>query len=219
MNSCSICDEIQKKNNEVYSKLKKSRFIYQDEDLILYPTVGSFIEGYVLLSSKEHYYSLYDCSDKIIKEIDKIIKPIKEYYKNNLHSDVIFFEHGTVDDSSLSSSSITHFHIHFLPVKERLWNKINNEYHFDYYVINSIMDIKNLIKENKIKSYILFNDIDDKCYVIDCSSKQYPSQFLRKVLYKYYYNLDDDCWNWRIYPYYDNMLRTIDLFKDFNLKK
>ena len=166
MNSCSICDEIQKKNNEVYLKIKKSRFIYQDEDLILYPTIGSFIEGYVLLSSKEHYYSLYDCSDRIVNKINKIIKPIRDYYENNLHSDVIFFEHGTVDDSSLSSSSITHFHIHFLPVKERLWDKINNEYHFDYYVIDSIMDIKELIKEKSIKSYLLFNELIILCPIL-----------------------------------------------------
>lgn len=219
MKHCALCKEfhdihdinIQGPITTMKEYFPESRIIAEDDGLCLFPTVGCFVAGYTLLVPLHHYISLYNCPDDLVERIEQAFRTIRDAYKKLLKSDMIFFEHGTVDDQNLSSASVCHCHLHILPVHEELWDFVNDKCHFSYYKLASIKDVKKAVNEKKIASYFLFGDSDGSVYLIDCSKTSYPSQFLRKAVYEYYYGVDDGKWDWKNYPYYDFMHETLKI--------
>ena len=216
MNKCDFCEEFRFKNLKNDAP-NKDRVIYTDGDVCLFPTVGCFVEGYLLLASVEHLVSLYDCSVEMLSKIKLLIPKLRDAYREKADTGMIFFEHGTVNDPTLSSVSVSHFHIHFLPVRDSIWKRINTKYDFKYYELSDLSELHETIKKNKIDVYLLLGDADGKIYLIDSGGKNYQSQFLRRVLFEYYYGDDAEKWNWRKHPYYDKMLATKKMFGDIKL--
>lgn len=222
MTDCPFCSEFRYKNFDHSLRLKDyfldSRIITGNTSLCIFPTVGCFVKGYVLLSTIDHYSSLYNCPDKVLSEVEEAIAVLKNTFYRRLNSGLIFFEHGTVKDYDLSSASVCHFHMHFLPTHGPIWDVIRLKYGLECMSIPTIMDIKNFINKHNISSYLLFGDYDSKIYLIDCTRKNYPSQFFRQVMYEYYYgSAHNNEWNWRIFPYYEFMVDTADALKDMEL--
>lgn len=215
MSKCSLCEEFKKTHFPKLPDVKKyfedSRIFSYNNYLCVFPTLGCFVKGYILLSTIDHYISLCNCPDDIINKIEKAVPTIRTWYEVKMNCRSVFFEHGTVNDFELSSASVCHIHMHFLPVNEPIWESINSKYNFEYYVINSLADIKKIVYKYNISSYLLFGDYDDKIYLINCPQNQYPSQFLRKVMYEYYFGASsENKWDWKINPCYDIMTATID---------
>ena len=214
MKNCSLCSEFMSNNNSPNIKdyFEDSRIFAHNECLCVFPTVGCFIKGYILLATIEHYVSLYNCPDIVVSKIKNAIDIIRNNFVQKFNSGMVFFEHGTVNNYNLSPASVCHFHMHFLPINRSIWNDINKKYSFKYYRISNLSDVKDLINEHKIIAYLLFGDYDKQLYLIDCSKEDFPSQFLRKVMYEYYYgDATDDEWNWKIFPYYDIMVETMNI--------
>ena len=189
-----------------------SRIFSYNETFCIFPALGCFVKGYILLATLEHEVSLYNCSEDIVNGVEKTIVVAKEAFKTNMNCGMVYCEHGTIDDFDLCPSSIDHFHIHFLPAKEPVWDKINAKYNFEYYHLNSLKELKEAVDKYIVSSYLLFGDFDGKIYLINCYNKNYHSQFLRKVMYEYYYGSTvERKWDWKEYAYYDNMIETIEI--------
>ena len=98
-----------------------------------------------------------------------------------------------------------------MPIDKPIFEEINSKYGFEYYGINSLSEIKPLIAKHSITSYLLFGDYDGRIYLINCPPNKYPSQFLRKVMYEYYFGESDERkWDWKVDPCYDIMTATIE---------
>ena len=161
------------------------------------------------MTTFNHYVSLYNCPEALVQQIENAVSVIRKRYTLPPYNGSVVFEHGVVDNIKLSSTSINHIHLHFLPVNESIWLKILNKYHFNYYVIHDFSEIRKTIDRNKLVAYILFYDYDNQLYLIDCSYQNYPSQLFRKVLYEYYYGESHyNEWDWKKYPFYCNMVKT-----------
>lgn len=197
---------------EIKKYFTDSRIFAKNNELCLFPTIGCFIKGYILLSTIQHYISLYNCPDETVFKINNTIKIIRNAFKIKMGTGMVFFEHGTVDDYSLSSASVSHFHMHFLPAHETIWDQINKKFNFSYHKLDNISDVKTIVNQFGIKSYLLFGDFNGDKYLIDCTKENFPSQFLRKVTYEYYYGEGDNKWNWREFPFYETMMETIEVF-------
>ena len=211
MKNCLLCSEFMSNTStDIKDYFEDSRIFAQNECLCVFPTVGCFIKGYILLATKEHYISLYNCPDIVVSKIKDAIDIICNNFTQKLNTGMVFFEHGTVNNFNLSPASVCHFHMHFLPINRSIWNDINERHNFKYYKISDLSDVKYLIDEHEIIAYLLFGDYDKQLYLIDCSKEEFPSQFLRKVMYEYYYGDSTyDEWDWKKFPYYDMMVKTM----------
>lgn len=219
--NCVLCSEIKPKYEKDCQKGKceilSSRILARNDALFLIPALGCFVKGYVLLSTVEHYISLVNCPDPIVTQIDRAIRVLHHTFKERLKTDMILFEHGTVDDSGLSAASVLHFHMHFLPATEAFWEKIAETYDFQLQEVEGIPYVKKFISAHKISAYFLLGDVDQKLYIVDCSNKKYPSQFLRRATYEFYCDVSDGNWDWRKEPFYELMLQTKDVFTGIKL--
>lgn len=215
---CPFCKELQfgfekKYYNDSNEKFEHSRILTETDHWVVIPTLGSFIEGYILIINKHHYRSLYDCPLNQKNELLNLMKSIeilfeKVYGKNN-----IFFEHGTIS-GPVSTNSVEHVHIHMLPFNNILWPQIQYKYNFNFFETNTIVDIDSIIVKQKLNSYILFGDTNNQVYLIDSTHNNYPPQFMRRILSDYFCKAEQ--WNWKEHYFIDNMLKTYkSLFKDF----
>lgn len=219
--NCVLCSEIRPQYGKNCQKgtcdILSSRILAKNDTLFLIPALGCFIKGYVLLSTLEHYVSLVNCPDPIVTQVDHTIRALRRAFKQRLKTSMIFFEHGTVDDSGLSAASVLHFHMHFLPAIEAFWEKAAEMHDFQLQEVDGIPCVKEFITSHKISAYFLLGDVDQKLYVVDCSRKRYPSQFLRKITYEFYCDASDKNWDWRREPFYELMGQTKDAFLGIKL--
>jgi len=213
MEKCSFCQELENGlkavNDSLYNKLYNvfgdKRIIKKTDSWAILPTIGCFIEGYILAVNKSHYTSLYSCDIFSRKEIETLMHDIQKAFNELYGSRLICFEHGTIS-SSYSSCSIEHSHIHFLPIKKCIWFDFLREYNPTYYRINSLDELCSVVNSRRLPSYLFLKDADNQMYIISPDPVKYPSQFFRMYTLKQL-NIDGD-WNWKNDHYFENMWKT-----------
>lgn len=194
---CVYCNELYKNNLDYLKNIGykySNRILFKNKYFFIVPTVGSFIENYLLIIPNRHVCSMRDLNKEEIDNLEKIILHLESLYENS-----IFFEHGSLDSMNLGGSSIVHAHIHFLPISTNLYKYTSN---LDYKISEKFSDITSL---NGEYLYLRQNSLN-----YFCENSGTESQFYRKIIAN---DLNiSDYWNWKIYPYVNNMEYTYDNF-------
>lgn len=199
---CPFCNEFSDKEN---NPINQNRIILETQNFVVLPTTGGFIENYQLIIPKKHINCFGELSESEVEEMKSIIDWQKKINKIYFNSNTSMFEHGALHPHNESGKSIVHAHMHIFPNDKSLLKQIE-EYNFKVEEISDIIELSNICKEKE--SYIYYNDIDNKNYVI--SHEGIPSQFLRKLLAV---NNSIENWNWREYPYLENIVKSIKFYE------
>lgn len=79
------------------------------------PSLGSIVEGYILIISKRHLNSMSELNNKEKEEYEILIKKYREIFKIIYNKYPIIFEHGTPNlKENTKASSIIHAHTHIV---------------------------------------------------------------------------------------------------------
>ena len=215
--TCSLCVEINNldEENNLFIKLispetnLKSRILYATENFVVMPTIGAFVEGYLLIVSQKHYMCMGQLSESELGELTLQLEILKERMEKCYHKKVVLFEHGGTSCSNKAGGCINHAHLHMVPCDSRITHYIQR-YGLEYYRISSLEELCVLAARNI--PYLFWEDIDGEKYVIDKSV--IPSQFFRKIL-------ADICgvaekWDWRQHYFVENIERTLEMMKKFS---
>ncbi len=217
---CGLCSEVMdlcNSNNffllniEIFPTGTKSRVLFESENFMVIPSVGCFVEGYLLVITKEHHISGISLNEERVAELEYIVNIIKHVIKNIYNKSVVLFEHGGSDLKNGSAKSITHFHLHVVPVDREidLGKHMNNAKMVDvggFYKFNRWLD------RDSFENYIYF--ISESQNVIYFAEK-FESQLLRKALAS---NLNcEEYWDWRKYEFLPEMISTIDSIRNSNI--
>lgn len=205
--NCPFCIEI--KNNSD-NPFKKNRIIKETPHFIVIPTLGGFVNNYLLIIPKRHINCFGELNFKEVKEFNILINWLKDINKQFFQSNTILFEHGSLNNLNNSGKSIIHAHIHILPFNKSLLNDINEK--FQIQTIKSIESLQTIC--HNMNDYLYFQDIDGESYVI--SHIGVPSQFLRKIFAN---SLNLDTWNWREFPYLENIEENIKFYQKIKSKE
>lgn len=206
-NNCPFCMEMKNYN---LNPLKKNRIVLETEHFVVFPTVGCLVVNYVLIVPKKHYTCFGHLSDIEHIELNALINELQ--FKNRVifENTTIMFEHGSTEENPNAGNSVYHAHLHVLPFAKSLKDDVVK----DGLVpteIGSIHELYNTIK--KMPSYLYYHDTDGKDYEIPHAGVE--SQYFRRLVSK---NLDlPDKWNWREYPFIENMYRTLILSHELTL--
>ena len=194
------------------------RTIYEDDNWIIYPTIGAFVEGYILHVLKRHTLSGFECSKEEIKSLSSNIQLLYNVFRREYHVEYAYvFEHGNTRAERISSCCIDHTHIHMLPISIDKQQVIKNAIRGSMYSATSLSECYQIINKEGFNAYILWGDISrQKYYVIDDSKGLFPSQYMRMMMYGILTgkSINDYGWDWRIFPCYDNIMRTTEKMKD-----
>ncbi len=195
---CFFCKEVENPNLNILSKNRK---VFETENFVVFPTVGCFVIGYLLIMPKQHFLSFGDLDAMMIEELNGIVKRISKFNKQNYGKECIIFEHGTKDLTKLTSTSIMHAHIHIIPFENNIIKFLPNG--CELKKIGGFEDLK-----YEQDNYLYIRDIYKNDYIV--KNAGYPSQFFRKVACECIGI--PDCWEWQKYDFKENMEKTLNYY-------
>lgn len=201
---CPFCLEIKDNLN---NPTKKNRIIKETNSFIVVPTIGAFIDNYLLIIPKKHINCFKELNSIEFLELNDLTNWIKNINKIYFKSKTIIFEHGSFENNNTSGKSIVHAHLHILPFSKSLLKDIINNKEITINEIKNLSSLKYFTKDKT--DYLYYEDINEKRYIIN--HQELPSQFLRKVVAN---SLNITTWNWREYPYFDKIDKTLRFYKE-----
>ena len=183
--TCGFCTEIHGIDNECnllnsiitpQTELK-SRILTESDHFVVMPTIGAFVEGYVMIVSKEHYECIGKMPEDTLHELEQLVARIKACIQERYNMDVVCFEHGGVSCTKRAGGCIVHAHLHLVPCDVPIIGEVRKR-GLTAVPISDISDLHTLTKENL--SYLYFEDTDGQKYIV--KDKFVISQFFRQLL-------------------------------------
>ena len=201
---------IPSKNDCVYCNYLKGvdtylgRTIYENKYFFVMPSIGQFINGYLLIIPKAHVMSMAEFSKELIDEFNIVLEDVITILKLTYNfSDILVWENGTGNSGKgKAKDSVVHCHVHVAP-SHITANKIEEISTFSLAAIKT-NDIKNYNKH----SYLLIKDGTDSWKINNNPSVYIPRQYVRQILADEY-GIPGELWNWREYPYSDQVYKTV----------
>lgn len=89
--------------------------LFETENFIAIPSLGSMIEGWVLLLPKQHYICIGALPTRLIDEMEDLKQTVVRFLQE-VYGSVSIFEHGPHIVNSLVGCGVDHAHLHLLPV-------------------------------------------------------------------------------------------------------
>jgi len=188
--------------------------IYENQRFYVKPGLGAFIKGYCLIIPKRHI-SNYSClTNKELADFNDALDYIKHIYSVLFPKTLTFiFEHGDFEGTDNVLSCHCHAHMHVLPLLKpnlimKYLTKINVE--------ASDFMLYNLPLLNKVRqSYIYAEIAGSKNCSVFFPLQKLGSQYIRRVVCKEV--LDSDKYDWRKYPFRDNIHSFLKSLRKSNL--
>ena len=179
-----------------HSKIENT-IIEETNNFYIVPTLGSLVDGYVLIVTKRHINSMSELNDIELNEYLNIITKYQNVYKKIYNKTPIVFEHGTPNQNSeIKANSVTHAHTHIVNINFTNKKEIIEKYNFN--------EIKELNEIDKNKNYIKYI-YDNKKYI----TYDFPSisQLMRILVAK---ELGyEDKFDWKKERFEENIISTI----------
>ena len=183
-----------------HSKIENTIIEEKDYFYIL-PTLGSLVDGYILIVTKRHINSMSELNENELIEYKNIIDKYQNLFKKIYNKTPIVFEHGTPNQNSeMKANSVTHAHTHIVNINFSNENEILEKYNF-----KKINDFKEINKNTNYIKYISNN----KIYI----TYNFPSvSQLMRILIAEELNYKDK-FDWKKERFDENIISTIERIK------
>lgn len=213
--TCGFCAEIRgipRENNLLLTHITpqtglESRVITQTEHFQVIPTLGGFVEGYVMVVSREHYDCVGKLPESYFAELEALLEEIKGRIRSRYHTDTICFEHGSVSCTNRFGGCINHAHIHIVPCAVSLLEDIR-AFGLECREIGDLGALRAYGADGT--PYLYFEDTDQRKYLI--TGDAVVSQFFRKLLADHHGV--PERWDWRTDLFMENIEKTIHALRD-----
>lgn len=218
-NGCPFCNEFNGHKELSYFEIMigspygiTERRVFETKNFVCVPSIGSFVEGYLLVIPKRHYLSTLMLPEDNLKELQLIISVLSNFYKEKYKQSFLIYEHGTSTSEKVGGMSVTHAHLHFLPCSMRIISSLSE---FEFLKFESLLAVKDYYSHVNGGPYLLLKDNDNSYYL--SITENIPSQYFRK-------KVCDICsmkgtGNWKEFPYIENIKKTLTATKQFELQK
>lgn len=179
------------------------RTVYSSEHFFVITTLGEFIPGYLLIIPYEHVMSNAELDFSTQKELLTVIEDVsyllKMTYNNN---SFLVWENGTGNSGrGKAKDSVVHAHTHIAP-STLTAKKIEDLSGFHFERIST----EELSKYN-LHSYLLVKESENTWRISNNPGTYIPRQYVRQLLADEY-AIPGEQWNWRTFPFKEQMMQT-----------
>lgn len=191
--------------------IHEQKSLYESQNFLVVPGSGSFIDGYLMILPKEHVMSCAELSKEILEEMEDVISDIKFILKSIYGNEVLIWENGSgMGGKGKPKTSIVHAHIHACPCSDML--NICEATKVTGVTLNHI-EKKNFKNHHK-DSYLFIIDFDNQWYISSDTNLYIPRQYIRQLL-AMELNISGDVWDWRHFPFWNNVEKTAETILSF----
>lgn len=168
----------------------------------VWPSVGSLVEGWMLVVPKDHYIAIGALPQGLFEELDEVLRsliPILEQY-----GPPAFFEHGPAQPQQPVGCGVDHAHLHVVPTQCNLLDGARKILpSLDWSQVRNIRDTAELHLQGL--PYLYLEQPLGKSFI--ATSLNIPSQLFRKVIAAHVGRPDG--YDWRHFPEESNVRATI----------
>lgn len=195
--SCPLCNVIN--GNTWDSKL----LLEQTNNFYVFPGLGSFVEGYLMIVPREHIHSISLLSNKVQDEFFSLTDKWKNILRLKYGTDIVMVESGTNRNSKgKHAHSVVHAHVHLFPVN---MPDIIDVFRDNGCPLTKIS--KEYLKSLNGRAYFMVG-YNSQLYICENAEtlNELPSQFHRKVVASY---IGKGCfYDWRKYVFREEMIKS-----------
>ncbi len=204
MYNCKFCNKFNNSNDQ---NLLNSfdTILFETKNFIVTPTMGSLVEGWVLIISKSHFISVGQSSIVLKNELENLINKLKGKLKK-VSSEVFVFEHGPCASNQTTGCGIDHLHVHIVPLSFDLFKKAQDISFYKWQKVPTIFSGCEFYKNNL--PYLFIETPQGEKYI--ATDSKIPSQFFRRVVAN---ELGiPDLFDWKQNYGKSNIERTLEIF-------
>jgi diadenosine tetraphosphate (Ap4A) HIT family hydrolase len=185
---CSFCHEIGGIDDynffKIYLEEKllpyniKNRIIGETKNFLIMPMVGPLVPGYLLVVSKEHYWSFSHLPKDIYYEVEIIQELLNELFERYF-TKPLYFEHGAMSDIKKGGCCSVHAHLHCVGVEIDVYKYIakKNMLYNELYEFTELSQMS-----DKNIPYIYYQNQNGNKFVF--KAENIESQYVRKLIGK-----------------------------------
>ena len=188
--------------------------LYETENFAVIPSLGSIVEGWLLIIPKKHYLSYgYLSSEELYKELDDLIVYVGSIVKK-AYGEFVIFENGAFCSNKLVGCGVDYAHIHIVPIKDDLIDIIKTRYNKNYnWEQVKSLDVSSTFVKNS-QPYLYYRNQVGCSYIT--TDPNIPSQLFRKAI-AYSRGIENE-YDWKYHYFDENIDKTINSYKQlFNV--
>jgi ATP adenylyltransferase len=153
--------------------------ILETDRFVVWPSLGGFIEGWVLILPKEHVLSVAACPREWLDELRGLAATVVRRVES-AYGEAAIFEHGPVARATLTGCGIDHAHLHVVPTSVDLIAAgaqfVPLDLHWE--TIDGLEDLRDLVAlRDEPYLYVRQFEVERVAFAPDL-----PSQYMRQAL-------------------------------------
>jgi ATP adenylyltransferase len=202
MNTCCLC------LNLVPGVARQSwdNPVFESQNFVALPSLGSLVEGWLLLVPKTHFISLGALPEALVTEMDDMKAKVTAHVRNE-YGEICVFEHGPAFASRKVGCTVDHAHLHIVPLAFNLAEATQPFMpHDSEWSKASWSECR--VAHRAGKDYLYFEQQLGHGNI--STHTDFGSQVFRKAIASKIGRPDE--FNWREHPELDTVARTINVF-------
>jgi diadenosine tetraphosphate (Ap4A) HIT family hydrolase len=192
--SCEFCEEF------LNLPSTPNRTLFSNSELVVLPSIGSFVPGYLLIMPIQHHRSFADLDVGDIRYAGVFTETVRQLVTDHFGSAIVA-EHGPGAPGLKSSACCDHAHFHVIPSDPY---KVIQAYVDAGGIPHTLKDIGALGKWSQ-QPYLFLSPLP-YVYLAWSFSEGFSSQFVRRVCTQILGY--PEFFDWAVFPYTENMLLT-----------
>ncbi len=149
-----------------------TRFLYEGDQFLVFPTLGCFVEGYLLICPRMHVPSCAALERPLLGKLEKLTASVTRVVRDNYGSCVVF-EHGLASCRRRAGGCIDHAHLHVVPGDFDLVSVLSERF------VPQVLQHWSELEGWNGRPYLLIQSAQGELYICDVPDVL-PSQFLRQ---------------------------------------
>jgi inosine/xanthosine triphosphate pyrophosphatase family protein len=208
MYDCPFCAEFEQDGLSIFARTMahrlQSRILYQDEDFVVMPPLGQFMEGGLLLLAREHILSLAWLKPAVFDKLERLLSCIRDSLAQRWGVAPLIFEHGPAPEWGKGVCCVDHAHLNIFPAPVRVAPHLETRMSMP---ISSLCELPRLRQAEF--GYLMVQENDGTRRVYD--GKDVPTQLVRRIITTQL--RFPERWHWRDYLGTDELLATYHALK------
>ncbi len=180
--------------------ISSNRILWESNNFIILPSIGSFTPGYLLLMPRSHVPSFAALTPARLRTGWRIAEKMRQQIEDR-YGPCIIAEHGPGPTGTMGAACCAHAHWHFIPCNP---HQVSSAYEVAGGLPTDLTTIEQL-RDWRGSAYMFLSPLKN-VYWTWPHSASFPPQFVRRVCAKILGCAD--FYNWALYPYRENMLQT-----------